>query len=316
MHASPSDFAAVDTISLRLHEQAACMPRGMLWLAIDGAGLDGPPALQALLEARKSSIVRVRLPHRDLDTRWFPQWIPLDPSCAEDSGILRESVVWALDELAPSELRRGRGRRIAGWIHLGADPACAADRLGAAMVATKPSGKQCLLRLHDPAVLWTLWRLLRPSQHADLLCGIQTWWLLSPVAELEALARPQCEAAKAAQSNSFTTAQWLEVDHIAAFHHALRMRLAKKPALDLPGLELACQMCMDALRRARSLGFSDDKDLACFAEHALCTHPMFDQLPAVRERMAARKPGQTVGAVLATLSEEDWQVARVAAPAA
>jgi hypothetical protein len=215
---------------------------------------------------------------------------------------MRASIDASLAELQPAALRRGNGRRIAGWIALrdGVDPKCAARHLAGCMLHRR-NGCDFLLRLHDPAVMWALWTLLPVDQRAALLGPIGTWLLLDPQGQPTNLSPPNpVETVRLA----LTEAQWIDVDNLAAIHGMFRRHLNQLSAKGSRA-DSALNVAARALRRARAAGIHLGEDLALFAEHAVLVHPRFDSHPAVKPVLQASL-GATYSAAAEALTAEEW----------
>jgi len=299
--ARPGD---VTSISQSLHRIAQENCDGVLWLAVDATPASDEPLAEDIQAALDSPIaVTVPLNHSKIDKSLQPRWLPLNTEQAEGSFLLQDSIAQALSELRPSALQQGRGRRIAGWIELDGDIRQAAAHLGRQMIRRHPKGHNCLLRLHDPAVLWAVWPVLTGAQQRELLGPVSKWWLLDPAGELTSM-----QSRDDGPASSWTLEQWIEIDNITPMNQALRdWSVSASLREPLPHVR---QIAMQALRRAQVGGFSHPRDLAAFAVHAITVHPNFDTHPAVRRVLAQRKPDDKYMALIETLTERDWSDVR------
>jgi Domain of unknown function (DUF4123) len=301
--ATSSSTADATSTSQALHQAAQAHSEGMLWLAVDanpGAGESLADELQSALDSVMAQTVR--LDHPEVDKAWRPRWLPMNTEQAKGSSLLQDSIAKALAELMPQALNHGGGRRISGWIQLDDEVEQAAVHIGRQMIRRHPQGHRCLLRLHDPAVLWALWPLLTPAQQRQLLGPINTWWLLDPNGQLTAL---RCDDRSAA-AEPWAVEQWADIDNITPMNRALRNWLAAPEASTALLLPEAHRIAIQALRRARAAGFTHDRDLGAFALHALAVHPQFDHHPQVQRALAKREPADQYTALIEALSEQDW----------
>ncbi len=297
----------VDLISDRLHREWTEAKAEVLWLALDARPVGSTAEQGGLLEALQArSAVEVRVPHGQVDAALRPRWYGLSPDQPADSALLRLSVEHALLEVQPERLRQGGGRVVAGWFVLRRDasPDRAAMVLGRHMVQRR-LGRDMLLRLHDPAVRWWLWRFLEDAQRAALLGAAAAWWLLDPVGELDVLTP---SAVSGDLDLLLTDEQWSDVLGIAALNKVLREiaplhedRLAREPRVEL---------MMQALRDARAHGWNEPGDVALFIQHALSVHPRFATHPLVRELLERREPDDFYGGLVADLGEAEWNIVR------
>lgn len=277
---SPLQPSRAADISQTLHQAAEANCGGMLWLAVDSRRDVGELFASELQNALDSVIAVAGAVHPEMDKASQPRWLPLNTEQARGSFLLQDSIEQALAELEPKRLQQGRGRRIAGWIELDGDVRQTAVHLGRQMIRCHPQGGLCLLRLHDPAVMWALWPLLTPAQQRQLLGPVNAWWLLDPSGKLTAL-RSQDEA----PAQPWTAEQWLDIENITPMNQALRQWFASPVAAarDAPSLSQARSDATQALRRARAYGIADRQDLAAFALHALTVDSGFDSHPVVRD---------------------------------
>jgi hypothetical protein len=292
----------IDELSDILHRRVIESHHGVVWLSLDGVA----PERLAESELRQALLARSPVPvplrHSRIDERLWPSWYRLDVSRASDSAILRLSLTLGLLELDPKTLREGRGREVAGWLLLDPDTdvSRAAAQAGRQMIQRRLGG-DLLLRTHDPAVLWWLWRFIEGSQRAALLGSVQQWWLLNPAGELECLAHG---ASAQHDGLALSEPQWQEVMGIGALNHALREFPA---SVNDPHV---FDILREALGRARSHGLTDPSDLALFGCHAAQVHPRFDRHPLLAERLRNRQPDDFYSALVAELDEAAWRQIR------
>lgn len=296
-----------DALSDTLHRALAAGADGRCWLMVDPAArpLDAEREFDARLIER--SPIRVRVLGGDPDPRLLPQLIELDSTRAADSSIIRLAIDEALDECSAESLAQGAGRRICGWMQTRAAGSALAAHIGRHLIQYRPDGLKVLVRWLDPAGLWALWPLLDGVQRRALLGPVDAYHLLDPGGRWQTL-RPDGDEVPA-RTVSLSPAQWADFDVIAALNLALRDWGAERACAD----ELAAgrRIALAALRRARVLGFGDDRDLAAFAGRSLSVHPLFDQHPLVRERLAKRARDDYFTALVDDLAPQDWQRVRV-----
>lgn len=305
-HPSTADHARlVAGISDKLHQVANARSHGVLWLAVDAPATNSEPLPHALqAEVDGPQVHFVHLGHREIDPMWRPRWVPLDTTCTRGSFALQDSINRALTELHPSCLREGLGRRIAGWLVLRDDVSQAVLHWGRQMLQRRPNGRLSLLRLHDPAVLWTLWALLTPKQQASLLGPVDSWWLLDPSGELTVLE----SSGEGGDPAPWGPQQWRDIDLIGPINSALRESSGSRLG-DLSAGR-ARDTAMSALRRALACGFDDPQDLTSYALHSITVHPLFDQHPLVKRALDVRQPGDRYGALIEVLGPGDWSAVR------
>lgn len=303
----PPGANAAAQISQALHIAAAKHSNGMLWLAVDAANPNAEPLpaeLDAALRGPGASTVPLR--HRDIDPSLQPRWLALNTEQAYGSWLVQQSIEFALAELQPASLQQGRGRRIAGWLFLDGELSDALRHWGSQMILRKPSGQRCLLRLHDPAVLWALWGLLSPAQRDELLGAIRCWWLLDPAGHLVSL-RPSATPAEKPGS-PWSVQQWQDIDHVTSLNAALRDWLSQPEAstASQDALGDVRAAAMAAMRRAHAAGFRHQNDLSAYARLAITVHADFDSHPTVRESIANRAEDDLFTALVDTLTDRDW----------
>jgi hypothetical protein len=291
-----------DVLSDALH-RALATATGCCWLLIDPTKrpLQDEAEFDAAVLAR--SPTQAASPHTKLDKREMPLLLELDSARAADSGIIRTSISEGLAERLPASLTQGAGRRICGWLESSANAPTLARHIARHVVMCRPTGIMAALRWYDPAVLWALWPLLEPAQRKTLLGPVDTFWLLDPAGRWMPL-RADFQGVPAAHLD-LTADQWTEADAIGPLNQALRDWGA---ASALPEALIAARLVgAAALRRARSLGFADRRDLVAFAHYALAIHPRFDQHPLVRNRLAERADDDYFTVLVDDLKPEDWQ---------
>lgn len=292
--------ASVQQICEHLHKEASDTSEGQLWLGIDAGSPNAPPLpalLQQAIETPATLPVRPR--HPSMEGHPCPHWLPLNLLRSQGSQLLALSVEHALAECAAPSLRQGQGRRISGWLLCGHDAEQAAQHLALSMVRKHPDGTACLLRLHDPAVMWAIWQVLDSTQRVQLLGPIQTWCLLDPRQRLTVLSETARD--EKASLATWSEAQWQDIAHIGAFNKALRQQPPRSGKLDQ-----CLQVALQAMRRARAAGFRHPQDLVAYATHAMNTHPRFDMHPLVRQALDLAQPDQSFCERVSGLSDEDW----------
>ncbi|UXY16959.1 DUF4123 domain-containing protein [Chitiniphilus purpureus] len=299
--------AFADALLPLLHQQS-----GRALLLLDPAlrpPLPGDP-LAAALENGPWLPIGIR--EREVDPALIPLLIELDLHDATGVAVLRASVAEAWAENQPQRLARGEGRRICGWLSTPFTLAQVARHLGALCVQTRPDGRRTLLRLFDPAVTAALDLILTAPQRMLLLGPCSSWLYLDGERQLGGL---QSDTPRQAVGGiGWSNAQWADLDLLGAANLAL-LALREAGLLDDASYAPARQAALPALRRAAALGFGDAHDLSHFARHALTLHPAFDSHPVIRARLTQRAPDDYYTALIADLTEADWQQIR-AMPAA
>lgn len=302
------DSPQVQDISAELHRAAAQGGYHTLWLAIDGS--DQPlPEIEGLAWTQRAS-VEVQLPHPEIDPRWLPRWFALNLELAQDAHLLNHSIVWALEELQPHHLRAGMGRRVSGWLTTPGDLAhVAAQHCTRLMLRRTPdSAGHFLLRLHDPAVLWAVWQILKPEQKSEWLGPLGRWHFLDPTGDLTLLDTPtdRHQGAESEPSHPLSAQQWQDMRNISPLHRAMQTLLGRPPAE--PGQYKRWFLSgLRALQRANAARLDDPHSLSLFAELALTRHPRFDEHPDVQRLLKQRRYGEPLGGLLGSLTELDWQ---------
>jgi hypothetical protein len=266
------------------------------------ASLTGEVEFQELLADARA--LEVPLNHAKLDRAFHPRWYELDLTSPKGSACMTASIEASLTELQPKALKRGKGRRVAGWVALdgNVDAAAAVKHLASCMIHRR-GGRDFLLRLHDPAVLWALWTIWPIASRAALLGPVGSWHLLDPQGQHVVLSAVRPAGAVRLKLDD---TQWTDVDNLAAIHGMFRQRME---ALSVRGLrvELALDIAARALRRARASGIHHHDDLALFAEHALLVHPHFDRHPALQPILQVSREDSYSSAVEA-LGTDDWMM--------
>ena len=302
------DSRSVRDVSEALHRACESMGYSTIWLAVDRA--KQPLPVREGLDCHLTTHVPVALNHPEIDPSWWPGWYPLRLDRAQDSHALRHSVAWAMAECEPQALRAGRGRRVAGWLLMrDADQPAAVQHWARSMVCRR-SGRSAavLLRLHDPAVLWSVWRLLSPIQRMQWMGPVAHWYLLDPTAHLTSLPKDGAlgSAAEAGSGSVLNEAQWHDIELLTPLHLALRACLDRPEVQAGRGISQQFDLGLQALRRAQALGLNDAHSLALFAETALLRHPAFDRHPRIQRLLSQRAADEPLGGVLSELDEEDW----------
>jgi hypothetical protein len=298
---------AASHLSNRLHLELADRPNGRLMLLLDPVlrPIAEGDALTQGLDALTPA--PIRFARYGIDPSHRPYLLELDTHTFAGSDYVGRSVHEALVELQPEALRTGAGRRIGGWLTSNAPIAKVAHHLSSVMIAHREDRRAFWLRLQDPAVLWWLWSLLDPEQRRVLLGPIETFWLLDPAGRLVALRAIPGEPIQPAifLSLGLSQQQWQDIEDIEPLNVALREWGGAAACPER--LESLCAAARNALRRARTHRFSDRRDLAAYALHALQVHPVFDTHPRVRERIEARSENEYFTGLIGEFENEDWQ---------
>lgn len=255
-------------------------------------------------EAAKLKGFVVPLKHRSLNPAMRPYWLPLS---SENAAHLLPSIEQALQEASPDLIAEGCGRRVAGWLEMTGDAQQAALHISQQMIRSSLLGGEHLLRLHDPAVLWALWPLLNHEQQKYLLGPVASWSLIAPNGQLMALQIKPDTGNNKGTPHVWGRQLWHDIALIAPFNQALLAYLAQNADLQIAQLDHLHELGFAAIKRARLLGFSDDADLALFAQHAFTIHPFFDRHPLLQKCLAARQADSYYGGLVADLSDSDWQ---------
>lgn len=302
----PIDSPRVLAISAELHRVHASHGGSNVWLAVDGAD-QALPEIDGMDWVSRDCI-DVRLPHPDIDPQWWPKWFPLQLDKAEDAHILNHSIVWALEEIAPERLRAGMGRRVSGWF------TCARPNIGAAakhwannMLRRVPQASgRALLRLHDPAVLWSVWQVLSEDQKRQSLGPLTQWRLIDPLGGLLQLAPAVAADPMSLAGAELSAQQWQDIQAITPLHQALlQMTSAGQPSVT--EYQQWFQTGLQALRRAQKHDLTDTQSLSLFAQLALTRHPQFDSHPDLQRILKERQADEPLGGLLCDFTETDWQ---------
>lgn len=300
------DSPQVHAISAELHRVLADHGGSNLWLAVDGA--DQPlPEIDGI-EWGSRECVDVRLPHPDIDPQWWPKWFPLKLDKAEDAHILNHSIVWALEEITPERLRAGMGRRVSGWFTCAPHNIDAAARLWANnMVRRVPQAPgSALLRLHDPAVLWSVWQILSEEQKRQSLGPLTHWHLIDPLGGALQLAPVDGAHPTSFASPGLSGEQWQDINAITPLHQTLlQMTTAGPPSM--VEYRQWFKAGLQALRRAKQNRLTDPDSLRLFAQLALTCHPQFDAHPDLQRILKQRQADEPLGGLLCDFTQTDWQ---------
>ncbi|AZN36103.1 DUF4123 domain-containing protein [Iodobacter ciconiae] len=275
-----------------------------LYLALDNSHRVLSDDELLLDEAAKLKGFVVPLKYRSLNPVMRPHWLPLT---GENSEYLLPSIEQALQEASPDLIAEGCGRRVAGWLEISGDAKQAALHISGQMIRSSPLGGKHLLRLHDPAVLWALWPLLNHEQQKYLLGPVASWSLIAPNGQLMALQIKPDTGNNKGTPEIWGRLLWQDIALIAPFNQALLAYLAQNADLQIAQLDHLHELGFAAIKRARLLGFSDDADLALFAQHAFTIHPFFDRHSLLQKCLAARQADSYYGGLVADLSDSDWQ---------
>ncbi len=243
-----------------------------------------------------------------------PWFVPLQVDRASGSHAIAFSLEDGITELNPDSLLQGLGRRIGGWFISEATKVQIGLHLSKVMVQTAPGGKRMLLRIHDSSVLWLLWAILTPVQQIQLLGPIQHWFILDLTGQLIRLDRPAIPAETTIEPLRLNDVHWGDVLNMQAINLALTTWAAnriKDHPIDAKELHTVTKTAIAAVRRARSLGIDDNKDLSLFAQHAFQIAPAFDSHPDVAALLAQCDPRQNTdpnrySAAIDSLTADDW----------
>lgn len=303
------DSRQVQDISADLHRAVAKSGHQTLWLAMDGSDQPLPDVDGADLSSARRW-VEINLRHPEIAPQWHPRWLALNLAHAQDAHILNHSIAWALEERQPHHLRAGMGRRVSGWLLAPDDDQiqAAASHCTRLMLRRAPNSPgHFLLRLHDPAVLWSVWQILTPEQKSEWLGPIGRWHLLDPMGELTQLEAPAHRHNETAgwPSHPLGSQQWQDIQNITPLHRAIQSLMATEPA-GTTQYRRWLQSGLQALRRANTHRFNDLHSLSLFAELALTRHPDFDQHPRVQQLLMQREADEPLGGLLSELTEQDW----------
>lgn len=274
--------------------------QGHCWLLLD-------PVLRPVLEGSPLGCLLAERPFfraqgtGDPDPSLMPLLFAFDPAQASDHDLIWQSLREALAELSPEMLAQGGGRRICGWLESAVDGKELARHIVTQMSQVHGEARRCLLRWHDPAVLWALWPLLTAEQQASLLGPIKAFRVLDPAGHW---LRFSAKQPASRQTLDLDGEQWRGIESIAALNGMLR-EIDLSP-LSTEQLDALRDNALAALRRARQLGFSDFQDQRAFARLALTVHADFDSHPLVAERLAQRAPDDHFTALVDDLSAEHW----------
>lgn len=299
------DSPQVRRISAELHQSTTPSDDANLWLAVDGSDQSLPDIEGVDWGGR--DFIEVRLPHPDIDPQWLPRWLRLQLDKADDAHILDHSIVWALEETAPARLRAGMGRRVSGWFQMGSGTIEeAAKHWANNMVRRVPQAPgRALLRLHDPAVLWSVWQILSEEQKRQCLGPLTRWHLIDPLGGLLQLDANEDVRKLDFGSTDLSVAQWQDIQHITPLHQTLlQMTSAGQP--NMAEYKQWFQTGLQALRRAQNSGLTEVHSLSMFAQLALTRHPQFDAHPDLQRILKQRDPDEPLGGMLCDFTEADW----------
>jgi hypothetical protein len=297
---------SVQAISDQLCRRGAEWRLDTVWLLVDGTE-DALPETEGIDWTTRTHIP-VKLAHPDIDPMWWPRWYPLQLDRAEDVWVLQNSIAWALDERRPERLDLGSGRRVTGWMWMPEHQAHDTAKAWGQTSIQRHGQHTSLLRLHDPAVLWSLWQLLTEAQKTNLMGSALAIDTLDPLGALTSL-RGLPAASEQEQSQGrlrLGTEQWQDVLLLNALHPLLLQCRRDDPHMNTDAYKTLFTLALQALRRAQALGFEDRESLVLFGRLALQRHSAFERHPMVAPLLADREPGLPLGGVLADLTEDDW----------
>ena len=166
------------------------------------------------------------------------------------------------------------------------------------------------VRWHDPAVWWAVWPLLDAPQQVQLLGPSKALWNLSPTGAWRTYEAPPFEQTQeqpveaAVHPLGLATQQRADLELITPLNAAMR-NCAEVWQARMSEAQ-ARETAMAALRRAHTMGFEDQRDLAEFAQKALVVHPHFDAHPLVAKRLADRQSSDYFTALIDDLSKSEW----------
>ena len=308
----------MDEIDQRVEMLSDAMHRALTahgdhcWLMLDPsvAHTAGRAALEELLRER-TTVVNVSSPHRQLDDAAMPMLVSLDSARPEGSRLLKASLEQSLNELAPQVLRTQAGRYVCGWWCAPAEAGAAlALHLRRVLVMRLGSEGSTFVRWHDPAVWWAVWPLLDAPQQVQLLGPSKALWNLSPTGAWQTYEAPPFEQTQeqpveaAVHPPRLTLQQRVDIELITPLNAAMR-NCAEVWQARMSEAQ-ARETAMAALRRAHTMGFEDQRDLAEFAQKALVVHPHFDAHPLVAKRLADRQSSDYFTALIDDLSKSEW----------
>lgn len=231
----------------------------------------------------------IELPDELLEPEKCAQLYPLDLSAQAHLNAFQYSLSEALHELDPAQLLQGQGRRIGGWIQSSASVEAVAQHLGLHEVQHSPSQGRVWLRLHDPAVLWSLLQMLYAPQVARLLGVIDTYWFLGPRGHTACASRDP-NTPIGAHKMVPSAEEWADIHHIEAINQVLQQLPAQ---LSADQLSRKWEISAAALHVATQYGIHDMPDRVLFARHALQHGPDFHLRPETQSTITARQPHQS-----------------------
>lgn len=259
------------------------------------------PEWEGLAEALTARETPVRLAHREVDPRVWPRLISLDLAQPRDADISRVAAGMALRDWTPAVLCQGLGRRIGGWIFGVGDVAAFAHHLGRALLPLRAGagGVRSFLRLHDPAVLDLVWRLMSRRQQADLLGAAGLW---VNVDRWQHLARYETDEPRTHSPVQFDADQWRTIAVLAAVNRAWRT-VAPRAADVSPAV---LEQVVACVRRGDAAGLRDARDWEAMAARALTVHPQFDLHPQVAALLNDRPDDIGFSRLVMELTDADW----------
>lgn len=293
-----------DQLSDQLHRALAASPAEGSCLLLLDASMHPPEEDEPYASwFAEHPPLHVKLPHPKIDPSIYPVLVALDSQRAADGGCLRDSISDALEELAPENLDQGLGRRVGGWIVSRQSSQTVSQHLTATLLQHPTPGHTSILRLQDPAVLWSFIPRLNETQLNELLGPIDAWWYLDPLGHLSVLENTAAQPLDTALQ--LTPENWRDVEGIGPINRALRRWLKLEQHNE--SLPTVLDNAWQALRRAQGLGFNDPDDLSAFVEYALLIHPRFYEHPTLKPRLERHPAGQYFTAIIDPLSDDDWQ---------
>ncbi|WP_256353969.1 MULTISPECIES: DUF4123 domain-containing protein [unclassified Variovorax] len=303
MESSITVEAVARHISHELHRQLGLPHAPNCFLILDSVLRPITDADAIASDYLEHSQTPVRLEPNVDPTHW-PVLVGFDTGRFAGSELLAHSVAEACEELQADALQSGAGRRIGGWLTSDSSATQVARHLRNAMLQHRPGVGSIWLRIHDPAVLWWLWKFLSPEQRRALLGPIDTFWILDPIGRLTPIRTDTTVPAGDAGQLTLTDALWRDVDSIAPLNLALREWTQAHTSGER--FESIFAGALAAVRRAMATGFSSVSDLASYAHCAFAVHPSFDSHPDIERLLEQRESGDYFTQLIDCVSTESW----------
>lgn len=180
-------------------------------------------------------------------------------------------------------------------------PASIKHHLTRALVITRPSATDRLLRFYDSRVYQHLRWILGRDQHAWLLGETTAWaW---PARDGEWQIDTPADDADPKVAGRYTPAQLAQFERIEYIERAYQRLTVSDPDCVAPESKALAKLDRILAEAMQQHGLSADRDLDVYVDHAMTVHPHIHSHPAMQARLARVARGQSYRGVCRDLDD-------------